>query len=182
MKKFGTMGWTILRKNDNNYIEEKIMKRNLFILLLIVFVTGFAAAQSAGTVLYVAVKSLTLKSGTGAFDSNKATLPYGEKVIVVKVEGKYAEVKSEADPLKTGWTLTANLSKKQIVAGSTSTASAKEMALAGKGFSQETEKNLKSQKKDLNFADVDKTEAIKVHEKEVKKFIEEGKLKVGENK
>jgi len=157
------------------------MKRYLFILCLILFVTGFAAAQSAGTVLYVAVKTLTLKAGTGAFDANKATLNYGDKVTVVKIDGKYAEIKSDADPAKTGWTLTANLSKKQIVAGSTSTASAKEMALAGKGFSQETEKNLKSQKKDLNFADVDKTEAIKVHEKEVKKFLEEGKLKVGDS-
>jgi len=158
------------------------MKRNLFILILIMFVTGFAAAQSAGSTLYVAVKTLTLKSGTGAFDSNKATLNYGDKVTVIKVDGKYAEIKSEADPAKTGWALTANLSKKQIVAGSTSTASAKEMALAGKGFSQETEKNLKNQKKDLNFADVDRTEAIKVKEHEVKKFLEEGKLKVGDSK
>jgi uncharacterized protein YgiM (DUF1202 family) len=158
------------------------MKRNLFILLLIVLVTGLAAAQSAGSVFYVAVKSLTLKSGTGPFDSNKATLNYGDKVTVIKVDGKYAEIASADNPEKTGWTLTANLSKKQIVAGSTSTASAKEMALAGKGFSQETEKNLKNQKKDLNFADVDRTEAIKVKEHEVKKFLEEGKLKVGDNK
>jgi len=158
------------------------MKRGLFILCLIVIVAGFAAAQSVGNTLYVAVKTLTLKSGTGAFDSNKATLNYGDKVTVVKVDGKFVEVKSEEDPLKTGWTTTANLSKKQIVAGSTSTATAKEMALAGKGFNQETEKNLKSQKKDLNYADVDKTEAIKVHEKEVKKFLEEGKLKLGDNK
>jgi uncharacterized protein YgiM (DUF1202 family) len=155
------------------------MKRYLFILCLILFVAGLAAAQSAGSTLYVAVKTLTLKSGTGAFDSNKATLNYGDKVTVVKIDGKYAEIKSDADPLKTGWTMTANLSKKQVVAGSTSTASAKEMALAGKGFSQETEKNLKSQKKDLNYADVDRTEAIKVNEKEVKKFLEEGQLKAG---
>jgi len=158
------------------------MKRGLFILCLIVIVAGFAAAQSAGSTLYVAVKSLTLKSGTGAFDSNKATLNYGDKVTVIKVDGKFVEIKSDADPLKTGWTTTANLSKKQIVAGSTSTATAKEMALAGKGFNQETEKNLKSQKKDLNFAEVDRTEAIKVSEKEVKRFLEEGKLKLGDGK
>jgi hypothetical protein len=158
------------------------MKRNLFILLLIVFVTGFAAAQSAGSTLYVAVKTLTLKSGTGSFDTNKGTLKYGDKVTVVKIDGKFAEVKSDANPAITGWTQTANLSKKQIVAGSTSTATAKEMALAGKGFNQETEKNLKNQKKDLNFADVDKTEAIKVNEREVKRFLEEGKLKVGDSK
>jgi uncharacterized protein YgiM (DUF1202 family) len=158
------------------------MKRNLVILVLIVFVTGLAAAQSAGSTLYVAVKSLTLKSGTGPFDSNKATLNYGDKVTVIKIDGKFAEIASADNPAKTGWTQTVNLSKKQIVAGNTSTASAKEMALAGKGFNQETEKNLKSQKKDLNFADVDRTEAIKVPEKEVKRFLEEGKLKAGAGK
>ena len=156
------------------------MKRGLFILCLIMFVTGLAAAQSAGSILYVAVKTLTLKSGTGAFDANQGTLKYGDKVTVVKIDGKFAEIASADDPAKTGWTSTANLSKKQITAGTTSTASAKEMALAGKGFSQETEKNLKGQKKDLNYADVDKTEAIKVHEKEVKKFLEDGKLKMGD--
>jgi len=157
------------------------MKRNLFILCLILFVTGLAAAQSAGSTLYVAVKTLTLKSGTGTFDSNKGTLKYGDKVIVIKIDGKYAEIKSDANPAITGWTLTANLSKKQIVAGSTSTATAKEMALAGKGFSQEVEQSLKSQKKDLNYADVDRTEAIKVYAKDVKKFLEEGKLKMGDD-
>jgi len=157
------------------------MKRGLFIFCLILFVSGLAAAQSAGSILYVAVKTLTLKSGTGAFDSSQGTLKYGDKVTVISINGKFAEIASADDPTKTGWTSTANLSKKQITAGTSSTASAKEMALAGKGFNQETEKNLKNQKKDLNFADVDKTEAIKVHEKEVKRFLEEGKLKVGDS-
>jgi len=159
------------------------MKRSLFIFSLILFVIGFASAQNrAGGTLYVAVKTLTLKSGTGPFDASKGTLKYGDKVTVIKIDGKYAEVASAANPSVTGWTMTANFSTKQIVAGgTTSTASAKEMALAGKGFSQETEKSLKTQKKELNYADVDRTEAIKVHEKDVKKFLEEGKLKMGDN-
>ena len=157
------------------------MKRNLFILCLILFVTGLAAAQSAGSTLYVAVKTLTLKSGTGPFDSNKGTLKYGDKVTVVSIDGKFAEVKSDTEPAIIGWTTTANLSKKQITAGTTSTATAKEMALAGKGFSQETEKTLKSQKKDLNYADVDRMESLKVHEKEIKKFLEEGQLRMGDS-
>jgi uncharacterized protein YgiM (DUF1202 family) len=157
------------------------MKRSLFILCLILFVTGLAAAQSVGSTCYVAVKTLTLKSGTGYFDSNKGTLKYGDKVTVTKTDGKFAEVKSAANPSITGWTATVNLSRKQLTAGSSSTASAKEVALAGKGFSQEAEKSLKTQKKDLNYAEVDRTEAIKVHEKDVKKFLQDGKLNLGDN-
>ncbi|WP_461255954.1 hypothetical protein [Treponema sp. R80B11-R83G3] len=177
------------------------MKRYVIIFCLVLFVTGLVAAQTqtqtqpqaqtqaqtktkdkAETYLYVAVKTLSLKSGTGAFDSSKGNLSYGDKVVVLNVDGKFTEVKSAENPLLTGWTQTANLSKKQITAGSTSTTTAKEVALAGKGFSQEAEKTMKSQKPNLNYADVDKTEKIKVTEKEVKKFLEEGKLKMGDNK
>jgi uncharacterized protein YgiM (DUF1202 family) len=163
------------------YIRGERMKRVLFIFSLILFVAGLAAAQSAGSIMYVTVKTLTLKSGTGAFDGNTGTLKYGDKVTVVSVNGKFVEIKGADEPVVTGWTTAANLSKKQVTAGSTSTASAKEMALAGKGFSQETEKNLKGQKKDLNYADVDKTEAIKVNEKDFKKFLDEGQLKTGDS-
>ena len=154
------------------------MKRSLFVICLILFVVGFAAAQSAGSTLFVAVKTLTLKSGTGYFDSNKGTLKYGDKVTVIKTNGKYAEVRSEKNNSITGWTTTTSLAKR-IATGSSNSISTKELALAGKGFSQETEKSLKSQRTNLNYADVDKTEAIIVRDREVKRFLEEGQLKKG---
>jgi len=158
------------------------MKKIVFIFCLILLVSGLAVAQSKGSTLYVAVKTLTLKANTDMFAaSNKGTLSYGDKVTVIQVKdkGKYVEVQSVANPKITGWTTAVNFSSKQIVAGSTSTASAKEMALAGKGFSQQAENTLKTQKGNLNYADVDKTEAIKVRERDVKKFMEEGKLSMG---
>jgi len=184
------------------------MKKILIILSLVLFVIGFASAQSASTqskpatstqspaaqpaaekpaaektkegkVLYVAVKTVTLKSHTGAFAESKGTLNYGAKVTQVKVEGNFTEVKSADNPLLTGWVTTASLTSKQIVAGgATSTTTAKEVALAGKGFSQEAEKTL-SQKKELNYADVDRVEAIKIREKDVESFLKEGELKMG---
>jgi uncharacterized protein YgiM (DUF1202 family) len=157
------------------------MKKCLFIFCLVLFVTGLAAAQSAGSTLYVAVKTLTLKSGTDVFSASKGTLKYGDKVTVVRIDGKFAEVKSEANPALTGWTSTSNFSRKQIVAGSKSTASAKEVALAGKGFSQEVEKSLR-QNNNLNYADVDRTEAIRVRERDVKRFMDEGQLKKSDTK
>jgi len=158
------------------------MKKVIILLCLVLFITGLAAAQvSAGGTLYVAVKTVTLKSGTGFFASNKGTLNYGDRVTVIRVNGKFAEVKSAANSSLTGWTATANLSAKQIVSGSSSTASAKEVALAGKGFSQEVENSYKSQKGNLNYADVDRTESIKVREDDLKKFLEEGHLKMGDN-
>jgi len=117
------------------------MKRRVF-LCLILFVTGLAVAQSQDEkVFYIAVKTVTLKSSPGTFAESKGTLSYGDKVTQIKVEGNFTEVKSVDNPSLTGWITTASLTTKQIVAGSTaSTATVKEVTLAGKGFSQaETE-------------------------------------------
>jgi hypothetical protein len=158
------------------------MKRSIFIFCLILFVAGFAAAQvSAGGTLYVSVKTVTLKSSTGFFAGNKGTLNYGDRVTVIRVNGKFAEIRSAANSSLTGWTATANLSVKQVVSGNSGTASAKEVALAGKGFNQEVENSYKNQKNNVNYADVDRTEAIIVREDDIKKFIEEGRLGMGDN-
>jgi hypothetical protein len=158
------------------------MKKILILLCLVSFVTGFAAAQIlAGGTLYVSVKTLTLKSGTGFFASSKGTLNYGDRVTVIRINGKFAEIRSAANSSLNGWTAIANLSTKQIVSGSSSTASAREVALAGKGFSQEVENSYKDQKNNLNYADVDRTEAITVREEDLKKFLEEGRLNMGDN-
>jgi len=178
------------------------MKKILVLLSLVLFVTGFTAAQStpaqpaqpaqstqpaqpattkpkSGKLLYVAVKTITLKSHTGAFAENKGTLNYGAKVTQIKVDGNFTEVVSVDNPSLTGWVSSNSLTSKQIAAGSgTSTTTAKEVALAGKGFSQEAEKTL-SQKKELNYADVDRVEAIRIREKDIEKFLKEGDLKMG---
>jgi len=158
------------------------MKKFLIILCLFLFITGFASAQvSAGGTLYVAVKTVTLKSGTGFFAGNRGNLNYGDRVTVIRVDGKFAEVRSASNSSLTGWTAASNLTAKQIVAGSSNTASAREVALAGKGFSQEVENSYKNQKGSLNYADVDRVESIRVREDDLKKFLEEGRLRMGGN-
>jgi hypothetical protein len=90
------------------------------------------------------------------------------------------EVRSAANSSLTGWTASANLSARQIVPGNTATVSARETALAGKGFNQEVEDSYKKQG-NLNYADVDRTEAITVSEANLKRFLEEGRLSTGDN-
>jgi len=156
------------------------MKRVILMLALVLITAGFAAAQaSKGGTMYVAVKTVTLKASTGLFAGTKGTLNYGDRVTVLQINGKNAEVRSAANSSITGWTATANLSAKQIVSGNTNTASAKEVALAGKGFNQEVENSYKSKGK-ANYADVDKVEAISVNESVLKKFLEDGRLSMGE--
>ena len=156
------------------------MKKVFLILILVLITAGFAAAQaSKGGTMYVSVKTAALKSSTGFFASTNGTLNYGDRVTILQINGKNAEVRSAANSSITGWTATANLSAKQIVSGNTNTASAKEVALAGKGFNQEVENSYKSKGK-ANYADVDRVEALSVNETTLRKFLEDGRLSMGE--
>jgi hypothetical protein len=156
------------------------MKRIILMFVLVLITAGFLAAQaSKGGTMYVAVKTTALKSSTGFFASTKGTLSYGDRVTILQISGKNAEVRSAANASVTGWTATANLSAKQIVSGNTNTASAREVALAGKGFNQEVENSYKSKGK-TNYADVDRVEAISVSQSSLKKFLEDGRLSMGD--
>ena len=116
------------------------MKRLIILLVMGLAVVGFAAAQaSRGGTMYVAIKSVALKSSTGFFASNRGTLSYGSRVTVLQVSGRFVEVRSATNSSLTGWTQTSNLSARQVVAGAGTTATAREVALAGKGFNQEVE-------------------------------------------
>jgi len=157
------------------------MKKVFIVFCLVLLAAGFAAAQvSAGGTLYVAVKNVALKSSTGFFAGTRGSLTYGDRVTVIRVDGKFVEVRSDANSSLTGWTASANLSAKRIVSGTSGAVSAREVALAGKGFNQEVENSYKS-KQGVNYADVDRTEAITVSEADLRRFLEEGRLSMGDN-
>jgi uncharacterized protein YgiM (DUF1202 family) len=156
------------------------MKKIFIILIMVLITAAFASAQVVtGGTLYVAVKTLNLKSSTGFFASNRGALNYGDRVTVIQVNGKYVEVRSVVNSSLTGWTPSANLSAKQIISGNTNVASASEVALAGKGFNQEVEDSYKKTGT-MNYADVDRTETITVQETTLRRFLEEGRLAMGD--
>ena len=151
------------------------MKKMFFLALLALLCCSFAFSQSAGSTMYVAVKNAEVKSSTGTFASNVGTLGLGDTVTVARVNGKWVEIKAK-DALS-GWVALSNLSSRRVT-GSGYSASAGEIALAGKGFSPETEKQY--QANGLNYAAVDNMEAISIPIPELKKFVDDGHLAKGE--
>jgi hypothetical protein len=157
------------------------MKKFFIIFCLAFFITGLAAAQvSRGGTLYVAIRNVALKSSTGFFASTRGNLNYGDRVTVMQVSGRFVEIRSATNSSLTGWTASANLSARQVVAGSTSTASAREVALAGKGFNQEVENSYRTHG-NLNYADVDRVEATTVSEEDLIRFLQDGRLSMGDH-
>ena len=157
------------------------MKKLITLLVIFIAVAGMAMAQARpGGTMYVATRTLDLKSGTGLLASNIGSLNYGDRVTVVRVDGRFVEVRSADNPSVTGWVASANLSARPVISGDTATVSARETAMAGKGFNQEVETTYKEQNSNLNYADVDRIEGISVTDAELRRFLEEGRLQTGE--
>ncbi|MDR0474861.1 MAG: hypothetical protein LBH43_14450 [Treponema sp.] len=154
------------------------MKKVVFTLLLCVIICTTVVAQvSKGASMYISSRTASLKKTNGFFAATAATLSYGDQVTVLRDAGandKWIEVQSASNSSQRGWMEYAALTSKRIIGGS-STASAGEIALAGKGFNEKfaSESNPGG---NLNFAEVDRIESIEVKPDGLRKFIADGKL------
>jgi uncharacterized protein YgiM (DUF1202 family) len=155
------------------------MKKKFVFFILFLLVTGILFAQfKKGSSAWVSSKIVELKSSTSFFGRVVTTLQMGTEVTVLQVNGNWAEVQSKSNSSQKGWAAVSNLSTRRILA-SGSSASANEIALAGKGFSQEVENAYKAEG-NLDYADVDRTEAITVSKDDLYKFVVDGHLITGE--
>ena len=154
------------------------MKRTIFAALLCLAAT-LLFAQKAGDRLYVNVDSAPLKSSTGFFGNTTETVKYGDELRVTAVSGKWVEAQKIGG--KTGWIESAKLTTRRVSSqGNAANASAREVALAGKGFSPEIEAEYKESGAQLNYPAVDSMEDVDISDDNLLVFIEEGHLSKGE--
>jgi len=155
------------------------MKKVFVFVVLFSMISGALFAQvAAGRQAWVSVKEAALKASTWFFAGTRGTLQMGSEVTVLRINGSWAEVRSAANQSLSGWTAVGNLSHRLIVAEGT-TATAREVALAGKGFDRDVENAYKAEG-NLNYDDVDRMEAITVSMEELLSFMTEGRLNTGE--
>jgi uncharacterized protein YgiM (DUF1202 family) len=150
------------------------MKRVFLLCGLFSLFAGMVFSQSAGSTMYAAAKTVEVKRSKGAFAAAAATLKMGDSVTVVSVDGKWLQVRTSGN--LTGWALKDSFSTRVVAA--TGNVTAKEVALAGKGFSAEAETEYR--KDGLDYAPVDAIERIAVKTDDLEKFVIDGKLKGGE--
>ncbi|MDR0555031.1 MAG: SH3 domain-containing protein [Treponema sp.] len=160
------------------------MKRfGIFILLNLAIAGGAMAQTLVGRTMFVAVKNAELKSSTGFFAETLGILEYGEQVTVLKENGRWVEVRWAKRASLTGWMISSGLTSKRITAASENgraSASAHELALAGKGFSQEVER-LYQRETALNYSGIDALESQSLTNEELYSFLVEGHLFMGDN-
>ena len=156
------------------------MKKIIVFMCLCVSIAAILPEQArAGGTMWVAVRSLDVKASTGFFAATRSRLPYGTQVSILRINGSWSEIRSAANSSINGWVKTASLSSRRLVEGGATSATASEVALAGKGFNQEIE-NTYRESGSYNYNAVDNLEALQVSPEDLRAFLEEGRLRMGE--
>jgi len=155
------------------------------ICLIIVALCAAAAAGWAATaaLMSVQVKKADVRDTPSFLGNIVSSLDYGARVSVDQENGAWFRV-TNPDGTAAGWLHTSALTKKTIVmqagsgagGGAQTAASSGEMALAGKGFNADIEKEFKAGHKNIDFKCVDRMEAIKITPAALKAFVKEGGL------
>ena len=110
------------------------------------------------------------------------TLPYGTEITPASTQGAWTQVKLTNGQF--AWINSSALTSKRITirangAAVNQTASASDLALAGKGFNQSVENEFKRQNPKLTFAAVDQMEKRTTTPAQIQQFIQQGGLKGG---
>ena len=108
------------------------------------------------------------------------TVAYGDAVTVIRQQDPWFFV-STLSGQSSGWIHSSALTEKVIVlragdANVQKTASQREIALAGKGFNAEVEKEYKMRNPNLDCEWIDRMEKIVVSDEEIRQFMQDGKL------
>ena len=150
------------------------MKKIFAVLILIFCVFGLFAKPEQK--MYISVEEAILKEKPSFFSKSTNSVFYGEEVIVLDTKGSWKKVQLTGNTSVFGWISESSLTKKKIlVSESKVTASADEIALAGKGFNAEIEAEYKKQGT-ANYDAVDKLEEKSVSFENSLDFMLDGKL------
>lgn len=155
------------------------MVRTVGIALILCFgcaVFLFAAPQRT---MSVQVKEGQVRSSASFLGAIVARLAYGERVEVVQDRGNWLRVAVRGGGQ--GWMHASALTTKNIVlkAGTgdvQTSATSGEIALAGKGFSEEVEREYKQRNRSLDYTWVDRMERFQVSPEQMQAFLKEGNV------
>lgn len=131
----------------------------------------------------VQVQSGQLRATPAFLGKIVGTVAYGAQVTPLQSKGDWTQVKTSSG--QQGWMHKSALTTRKISMSSggsaaKSGASSGELALAGKGFNSDVEREFKAKNKDLNFGAVDRMEMVRIPAKEMAAFLQAGAVKPAE--
>jgi len=150
-------------------------------LLSVLFLNATAEAQK---ILSVQVREGQLRATPSHLGKIVAKTSYGDRVTVLGERGAWKKV-SLSNGKYQGWMHSTALTSKKIVlkAGQVNVGTSvtrDEIALAGKGFSEEVEAQYRKTNKNLDYTWINRMEAMKVSSGQIEDFITGGHLALSE--
>lgn len=155
------------------------MKQNRF-LPAAALALALAAAAVRAAQMSVQVQNGVLRDKASFLGKPVGNVAYGDRVDVLASQGDWRQVRAASGAA--GWIHGSALDSKRVALSAASggdvrlAASTDEVALAGKGFSQEVETAYKKQNRSLDYAWVDRMATFKVTDAEALRFLQEGGL------
>ena len=150
------------------------------LLSLATFLLALGAVVAAAEEMSVTVKESPVRDRSSFTAKIVGTLVYADRVVIQETKGDWVHVRMDAKKID-GWMPKSALQTTQIVlksgAAAGTTASSGEVALAGKGFSEEVEAQYRKDAK-LNYDAVDDMEGFSVASDDVAQFLERGAMTV----
>jgi len=156
-------------------------KTSRFKLLFIGLVIVFVAVLLAQT-LTVKVQTTYVRKEPKFYASPVATISAGESVTQLSSQAGWFRVRTSQGV--EGWihsqaVATGKLAVAAMDKSLRTSATADEVALAGKGFNRQVEEEYRSRNKGISFGEVDRMLRIRVSPDELRRFLEDGRLAAG---
>lgn len=151
--------------------------------LLVLWAPGTLVSAPPPARLSVQVQNGQLRATPAFLGKIVGTVAYGAQVTALQSKGDWTQVKTSSG--QQGWMHKSALTTRKISMSSGASAartgaSSGELALAGKGFNADVEREFKARNKALNFAAVDRMEAVRIPVKEMSAFLQAGAVKPAE--
>ena len=146
------------------------------IILLIIQTPIFSRPKSmVGKSMYVSVEEVTSKVKPSMWGKDGIDYYYGDQVEILEEDGSWYLVTTK-DGKRKGWLRDSVLTTRKLKKQGNVSVDAKELALAGKGFSSPIEAEY-SNKFDIDFGPVDEIEKVAIDvDRKLREFIREGQL------
>lgn len=155
------------------------IKKVLLFVLITLNISSYVCAAGKKT-MYVSVDTAIVRESASKASKKSTTIPYGAAVTILQEKKDWYYISCD-NPKAFGWVQSNALTKKNVAArGKVSSADAKEIALAGKGFNASIEAAY-AEAGNVDFTFVDKVETYTPSEESVIKFIKEGELNLSED-
>ena len=158
--------------------------RRLAALFAVLLLAVAAMALDVGDTVGISVRETELRSSAGFLSRTLATLLYLDEVVIVSTRGDWFEVEVSESREK-GWihsSSVAGTKELQLVGGgrsTTGTTTNREIALAGRGFNEQVEEQIKTDE-DLDFSLVDEMETYILDAPTAAEFLIEAGLEPDE--